>query len=92
MKNVSTTYSEEEKAWVSPLITEQRNFYLMIELKSAGKVVIRQKNRNGEFPMVPLKRHRNSLSFHLRMQVNAPSATIQIFTSSEPKIIKYAYI
>lgn len=92
MKNVSTTYSEEEKAWVSPLITEQRNFYLMIELKSAGKVVIRQRNRNGEFPMVPMKKHRNATVFHLRMQLNAPASTIRIFTSSEPKLIRYAYI
>ena len=92
MKNVSMTYSEEEKAWLSPLITEQRNFYLMIKLKSAGKVVLRQMDRNGEFPMVPIKKHRNSLSFNLRISINAPSSTFQIFTSSEPIIIRYAYI
>ena len=92
MKNISATYSNTEKAWVSPDITEQRNFYLMIELKTPGKVVLRQKNRNGEFPMVPMKKHRNATVFHLRMQLNAPASTIRIFTSSEPKLIRYAYI
>ena len=42
MEYVSTNYSEEELAWVSPEITLQRDIYLMITLKRPGKLVIRQ--------------------------------------------------
>ena len=92
MEYVSTNYSEEELAWVSPEITLQRDIYLMIMLKRPGKLVIRQDNGDGKKPMVPLRAHKNMDKFYIRMRIIQENVKIQIFTSSEPKEIKYAYI
>ena len=92
MEYVSTNYNEEELAWVSPEITLQRDIYLMIKLKRPGKLLIRQDKGDGKKPRVPIRDHKNTDKFYLRLQVIPETIKIQIFTSSEPKEIKYAYI
>ena len=92
MEYVSTNYNEEERAWVSPEITLHRDIYLMITLKRPGKLVIRQDKGDGKKPRVPIRAHKNMDKFHIRLNVIPDTAKIQIFTSSEPKEIKYAYI
>jgi hypothetical protein len=92
MENIDYEYSEEEKAWVSPEITLQRNIYLMINLKTPGKVIVRQSNSKGESPRVPIKKHHDTSEFAFRIRVIPDTVTVQIFTSTEPKEIKYAYI
>ena len=92
MEYVSTNYSEEELAWISPEITMHRDIYLMITLKRPGKLVIRQDKGDGKKPRVPIRAHKNMDKFYLRMRVITETVKIQIFTSSEPKEIKYAYI
>ena len=92
MEYVSTNYNEEELAWVSPEITLQRDIYLMIKLKRPGKLLIRQDKGDGKKPRVPIRTHKNTDKFYLRLQVIPETVKIQIFTSSEPKEIKYAYI
>ena len=92
MEYVSTNYSEEELSWVSPEITLQRDIYLMITLKRPGKLVIRQDMGDGKKPRVPIRAHKNTSEFKLRLRVIPETIKIQIFTSSEPKEIKYAYI
>lgn len=92
MEYVSTNYNEEELAWVSPEITLHRDIYLMITLKRPGKLVIRQDKGDGKKPRVPVRAHKNMDKFHIRLRAIPETAKIQIFTSSEPKEIKYAYI
>lgn len=92
MEYVSTNYNEEERAWVSLEITLHRDIYLMITLKRPGKLVIRQDKGDGKKPRVPIRVHKNMDKFHIRLRVIPETAKIQIFTSSEPKEIKYAYI
>ena len=92
MEYVSTNYNEEELAWVSPEITLHRDIYLMITLKHPGKLIIRQDKGDGKKPRVPIRAHNNTDKFYLRMRVVPETVKIQIFTSSEPKEIKYAYI
>ena len=92
MEYVSTNYSEEELAWISPEITLHRDIYLMITLKRPGKLVIRQDKGDGKKPRVPIRAHKNTDKFHIRMRVIPDTVKIQILTSSEPKEIKYAYI
>lgn len=92
MEYVSTNYNEEERAWVSSEITLHRDIYLMITLKRPGKLVIRQDKGDGKKPRVPIRAHKNMDKFHIRLRVIPETAKIQIFTSSEPKEIKYAYI
>ena len=92
MEYVSTNYSEEELAWVSPEITLQRDIYLMIKLKRPGKLIIRQDIVDGKKPRAPIRAHKNMDKFYIRMRIIPENVKIQIFTSSEPKEIKYAYI
>ena len=92
MEYVSTNYNEEELAWVSPEITLHRDIYLMITLKRPGKLVIRQDKGDGKKPRVPIRAHKNMDKFYLRMRVVPETVKIHIFTSSEPKEIKYDYI
>lgn len=92
MEYVSTNYNEEELAWVSPEITLQRDIYLMIKLKRPGKLIIRQDIGYGKKPRAPILAHKNMDKFYLRMRIIPENVKIQIFTSSEPKEIKYAYI
>lgn len=92
MEYVSTNYSEEELAWVSPEITLHRDIYLMISLKEPGKIVIRQDGGDGKKTRAPIRGHKNTREFRLRTRVMPETVKIQIFTSTEPKEIKYAYI
>ena len=92
MEYVSTNYNEEELAWVSPEITLQRDIYLMIKLKHPGKIIIRQDIGDGKKPRAPIRAHKNMDKFYIRMRIIPENVKIQIFTSSEPKEIKYAYI
>ena len=92
MEYVSTNYNEEELAWLSPEITLHRDIYMMITLKHPGKLIIRQDKGYGKKPRVPIRAHKNTDKFYLRMRVVPETVKIQIFTSSEPKEIKYAYI
>lgn len=92
MEYVSTNYNEEELAWISSEITLHRDIYLMITFKHPGKLVIRQDKGDGKKPRVPIRAHKNTNKFYLRMRVIPETVKIQIFTSSEPKEIKYAYI
>ena len=92
MEYVSTNYNEEELAWVSPEITLQRDIYLMIKLKRPGKLIIRQDIGDGKKPRAPIRAHKNMDKFYIRMRIIPENVKIQIFTSSEPKEIKYAYI
>lgn len=92
MENIQATYDADELAWVTPILTLQRDIYLKIELKEKGKVVIRQSDDKGNFPRIPIRRHKDTLSFEFRISVIPDTVQIQIFTSTEPKEIKYAYI
>lgn len=92
MEQISCNYSEEELAWVSPEIALRRDIYLMIDLKTPGKLVVRQDNGDGKKPRVPIRRHKDTKEFKLRLHVVPSLIKIQIFTSTEPKEIKYAYI
>lgn len=92
MEYVSATYDDEELAWVTPKITLDRDIYLMVTLKEKGKLVIRQDYGDGEVPKVPIKRHKDTECFELRVRVVPSKIDIQIFTSTEPKEIRYAYI
>ena len=92
MEYVNTSYSEEELAWVSPEITLHRDIYLMVILKEPGKLIIRQDGGDGKKPRAPIRRYKNSKEFLLRTRVMPETVKIQIFTSTEPKEIKYAYI
>ena len=92
MEYISTNYDEEELAWVSPKMTLHQDIFLKITLKEKGKVLIRQFGNNDEQPRIPIKAHKDIDSFEFRISVNSDSSIIQIFTSTEPKEIKYAYI
>lgn len=92
MENVSATYDANELAWVTPILTLQRDIFLKIDLKEKGKVVIRQSDAKGNFPRIPIERHKDTQSFEFRLSVIPDSVKIQIFTSVEPKEIKYAYV
>lgn len=85
-------YSPDELAWITPFIHLQRDIYLRIELKEKGKVVIRQKSTDGRLARVPIKRHKDTEAFEFRISVIPESVDIKIFTSTEPKSIRYAYI
>ena len=92
MERLTATYSSEEDAWVTPEVILQRDIYLMITLKKKGKLVIRQETADGKMPRVPLKRHKDTKAFTLRISVIPDTVRVQIYTSTEPEEIKYAYI
>lgn len=92
MENVTATYDANELAWVTPILTLHRDIFLRITLRKKGKVVIRQSDDKGNFPRVPIRRHKDTKSFEFRISVIPDTVQIQIFTSTEPKEIKYAYI
>lgn len=92
MENVTATYDANELAWVTPILTLHRDIFLRITLRKKGKVVIRQSDDKGNFPRVPIRRHKDTQSFEFRISVIPDTVQIQIFTSTEPKEIKYAYI
>lgn len=92
MENIQATYDANELAWVTPILTLHRDIFLKIDLKEKGKVVIRQSDDKGNFPRIPIRRHKDAQSFEFRISVIPDTVQIQIFTSTEPKEIKYAYI
>lgn len=92
MEYITTQYDKDELAWVSPIVELRSDIYLMIELLTPGKIVIRQNNGDGKWPRMPIRRHKDERKFELRMSVLPKSLKIQIYTSTNPKEIKYAYI
>lgn len=92
MEHVQTEYNEDELAWVSPKIQLKGNAFLTVVLTTPGKLLIRQDIGNGRMPRVPLSRHPDTKEFKVRLKLDVKPTTIQIFTSIEPKEIKYAYI
>lgn len=92
MENIQATYDANELAWVTPILTLHRDIFLKIDLKEKGKVVIRQSDDKGNFPRIPIRRHKDTQSFEFRISVIPDTVQIQIFTSTEPKEIKYVYI
>ena len=92
MEKVTSIYSQEEQAWVSPELSIHRDIYLVIQLSMAGKLVIRQNCGDGKWVRVPIERHKDTDNFCLRMRVSSPNLKIKIFTSTQPKEIKYGYI
>lgn len=92
MEYVPVYYNETEKAWCSAKITLRRDVFLVVKLEKPGKLVIRQEDSRGKMPRVPIKRHKDTKEFKLRMSVIPRYVNIQIFTSTKPEEIKYAYI
>ena len=92
METLSTTYNADEQAWESPEVTLSRNIWLTVSLKEKGKLVIRQQDATGNWPLIPLGRQEDTKDFCLRMTVCPEQVKIKLFTSTEPKEIKYAYI
>lgn len=92
MEKITSTYSQEEQAWVSPEISMHRDIYLVIQLVKAGKLVIRQNCGDDKWVRVPIARHKDTDNFCLRLRVSSPNLKIKIFTSTQPKEIKYGYI
>ena len=92
MEILTAAYSEEEAAWVTPEMNVERDIYLMVTLKKPGKLVIRQNTGDGKWPRVPIRRHKDTRDFEIRIRVLPESVRLRIYTSTEPKKIKYAYI
>ncbi len=92
MERITTTYNIKETAWESPEITLSRNVWLTVTLKKPGKLLIRQQDATGEWPRIPLGRLQDSKEYDLRLTVCPEQTKIKIYTSTEPKEIKYAYI
>lgn len=92
METLTARYAKDELAWVTDEVEVRRDIYLMVTLKRPGKLVIRQRMADGTAPRVPTRRHKDMAAFKLRITVLAECVGLQIFTSTEPKEIKYAYI
>lgn len=92
MKTFNAEYDDRERAWKTKEIDLQRDVYIIVALEEAGKVVVRQELKDGNCPRIPIRRHKDTKEFHFRVSVVPESAKIQIFTSTKPKEIKYAYI
>ena len=92
MEKITSTYNQEEQAWVSPEISVHRDIYLIVQLSQAGKLLIRQNCGDGKWLRVPIARHKDTDNFCLRMRVSSANLKIKIFTSTQPKEIKYDYI
>lgn len=92
MWKLGSTYDAIEEAWITEELTLKRDIYLMISLEKKGKLVIRQETEDGRHPRIPLERHKDTKDFALRISVVPEEVKIQIFTSTKPKEIKYAYI
>lgn len=92
MYTLTASYSPEELAWVTPEVQFKRDIYLIVTLKRPGKLIIRQRVSDGSNPRVPIRRHKDMTSFKLRLTIFPETVGLQIFTSTEPKEIKYAYI
>ena len=92
MKTFDTEYDAVERAWKTEVIELRRDVYIIVTLEKPGKVIIRQKLKYGSWPRVPIRRHKDTKEFHFRINVVPERIKIQIFTSTKPKEIKYAYI
>lgn len=92
MRQIFYFYNAGELAWVSSEISISRDIFLVVRLKKPGKLVIRQTMDDGRRPRTPLLPHKDTTDFQLRLRVMPETVAIQIFTSTEPKEIKYAYI
>lgn len=92
MEKLTAIYNKEELAWETAEVVLKRDIYLMVTLNKPGKLVIRQRTQDGKFPRIPIKRHKDMRIFKLRIIVLPESVGIKIFTSTEPKEVKYAYI
>lgn len=93
MNTWGTTYDEREQAWRTGEKTLERDIYVIVRLTSPGKVVMRQETNNGKIhPRVPIGWHKDTSEFHFRITVIPDSVKIELFTSTEPKSIMYAYI
>lgn len=92
MEHVTSEYNEDELAWVSPKIQLKSNVFLTVSLTTPGKLLIRQDTGNGRMPRTPISKHSDNTEFKLRLKLDVKPMTIQIFTSTQPKEIKYAYI
>lgn len=92
MRIFNAEYDAEEDAWKTKETELKRDIYVVVTLQSPGKVVLRQQMKDGSWPRVPIRRHKDTKEFHFRVSVVPESVKIQIFTSTEPKEIKYAYI
>lgn len=92
MEKLTATYSAEELAWVTPATELKRDVYLIVTLKRPGKLVVRQDAGDGKWTRLPIGKHRDMTLFELRVCVVPTCVKIRIFTSTEPKDIKYAYI
>lgn len=92
MQQLDFSYTPGELAWVTPEFRLRRDIYLLVNLTKPGKLVIRQRLPDGTAPRAPVRRHRDMHSFKLRITVLPETIALQIFTSTQPKEIKYAYI
>lgn len=93
METWEATYDRSERAWRTGEQTLERDVYVIVRLTSPGKVVMRQATNGGRsHPRVPIGWHKDTSEFHFRMTVVPDSVTIELFTSTEPKSIMYAYI
>ena len=92
MEYVTSEYNEDELAWVSPKVQLKDNAFLTINLVTPGKLIVRQDVGNGRMPRVPIPKHVDCNEFKLRLKLDVKPTVIQIFTSTQPKEIKYAYI
>lgn len=92
MRTFDVVYDSAELAWKTGEIELKRDVYIIVTLSEAGKVVVRQRLEDGSCPRVPIRRHKDTKEFHFRINVAPESVKIQIFSSTEPKEIKYAYI
>ena len=92
MKFLKSSYNANEVAWETSELTFDRDIYILINLQKKGKIVIRQLDVDGKWIRSPVKKHPDTRDFQLRLQVSCRPTTIKIFTSTEPKEIKYDYI
>lgn len=93
MNTWEATYDAGEQAWRTGEKDIERDVYIIIRLSSPGKVVIRQTIKKGNIrPRIPIGWHKDTSEFHFRLTVIPKSVKIEIFTSTNPKSIIYAYI
>lgn len=85
------SYDTEEAAWVSDSMPFSQDIYMTMTLTRPGKVVIRQSGDGEKWERVPLKRHKDTSSFQFRFDIREPM-NIRVYTSTQPKEAKYAYI
>ena len=90
MKNANFTWNEKANAYVSDIIDEKGDIYIRIELKEVGIAVIKQNNGDGNWSKSSISKY--GKIFEYRLYHDVKDVQLKFFTSSEPKIIKYANI